>query len=212
MASFYRSSCHPSILLTAGALILGAGCRDDPTFEEPAPLGTDTDVVSEPVGDTDADTDTDTDTDGEISPTKVCRTSPSESTPGQTVVWLCDGYAESRRVFEIDEAAAIAGLRGEIGEFLWVSVGGTVTNFVNGLEDLGDTNYDQFGPNYDGYQEAAERKQVVACCEDGYDYPNTVQPDNVGDHGDPRDPVRERGCGVNTDDPAAFFWNEQRAA
>ena len=34
----------------------------------------------------------------------------------------------------------------------------------------------------------------------------------VGDHGDPRDPVRERGCGVNTDDPAAFFWNEQRAA
>ena len=36
--------------------------------------------------------------------------------------------------------------------------------------------------------------------------------DIVGDHGDPRDPVRERGCGVNTDDPAAFFWNEQRAA
>ena len=34
----------------------------------------------------------------------------------------------------------------------------------------------------------------------------------VGDHGNPRDPVRERGCGVNTDDPAAFFWNEQRAA
>jgi len=143
----------------------------------------DTDIASDPVGDTDVEGDS---SGGSVPPAKVCRTSPADSTPGQTVLWLCDGFASAKQDLDTDEAGMIEGVKDELSDITPDVLIDQIVKLVDNLEHCSDTEYVQFGPHCD--DDAAENETVVACCQDGRDYLNTVQPDdrawcpNMGKH------------------------------
>lgn len=164
------------LAIAASLCVSTTACRDDvPGIDPPGPLGeTDSDASTPPQPDTDGDTD-----DIGVDPAKVCKTSPGDDTPGDTVRWLCDGTAIAKRDIDVDEGPMIQALKnavpGNLGD-------DEIEKFVNNIEFMINLDVHQFGPNYN--DNAAEALTVIACCEDDYDYPNTAPPDSPGaEHG-----------------------------
>lgn len=155
-------------------IIATTGCRDDAPEIEPLG-GQDTEnVETDPEGDTDGETD-----DGSAEPTKVCKVGPSADTPGPTVRWLCDGQAIVRWDVDIDEQPMIKAIR----DATPTNAGDQeIAEVVESIKWMSNAGHHAFGPAHQA--DAADALTVIACCEEGYDYPNTAQPDSpYAEHG-----------------------------